>query len=240
MKDVIFQNWKKTIFSIFILFLGSLVIIFSPNISTSIYDNMIYILTNKWFIIFTFLAMSFCNLEFMNCTKEVNFVLRSNCLCDYIKKNMMILIKMVCSFFLFSLLLAIIGVLVVHFNDLSINLSVQQICYLLFMIVRTCILLILTEIILYMVSWHFSKQSTILFCLLFIVFLLFEIDIMKLDHINQLFPIPLFVTSYFSSGIFTNFSLELSASIIQVCILSFVIVLLYYNCFKKEQGEKIR
>ena len=240
MKDVIFQNWKKTMFSIFFVFLGSLVNIFSPRISTSIYDNMIYILTNKWFIIFTFLAMSFWNLEFLNCTKEVNFVLRSNSLCDYIKKNMMILIKMVCSFFLFSLLLAIIGVLVVHFNDLSINLSVQQICYLLFMIVRTCILLILTEIILYMVGWHFSKQSTILLCLLFIVFLLFEIDIIKLDHINQLFPIPLFVTSYFSSGIFTNFSLELSASIIQVCILSFVIVLLYYNYFKNEQGEKIR
>ena len=208
------------------------------------YENIMYILTNKWFLILLFLSICTIESDFLETTKQINFVLRSESLAKYIKQNIIKLLKIVLLYLSIVTLIAVVCFGMVHVRDFSSNILQVYLIptwfYCLFLFLRTYLLLSLLTVILYLLGWNYKKVYSIVFIVYFVVLLLFGIDIIPLENINQMFPILIFATSYFYKTIFSYFILEFSASIIQFCILFFIIWCLYYYHIYLEQKEKVK
>ena len=244
MLDYILIHLKKFIISWITLLFGIMIVLFSPTVSHNLYENIMYILTNKWFLILLFLSICTIEADFLETTKQINFVLRSESLAKYIKQNIIKLLKIVLLYLSIVTLIAVVCFGMVHVRDFSSNILQVYLIptwfYCLFLFLRTYLLLSLLTVILYLLGWNYKKVYSIVFIVCFVVLLLFGIDIIPLENINQMFPIPIFATSYFYKTIFSNFILELSASIIQFCILFFIIWCLYYYHIYLEQKEKVK
>lgn len=244
MLDYILIHLKKFIISWITLLFGIMIVLFSPTVSHNLYENIMYILTNKWFLILLFLSICTIEADFLETTKQINFVLRSESLAKYIKQNIIKLLKIVLLYLSIVTLIAVVCFGMVHVRDFSSNILQVYLIptwfYCLFLFLRTYLLLSLLTVILYLLGWNYKKVYSIVFIVCFVVLLLFGIDIIPLENINQMFPIPIFATSYFYKTIFSNFILEFSASIIQFCILSFIIWCLYYYHIYLEQKEKVK
>lgn len=244
MLDYILIHLKKFIISWITLLFGIMIVLFSPTVSHNLYENIMYILTNKWFLILLFLSICTIEADFLETTKQINFVLRSESLAKYIKQNIIKLLKIVLLYLSIVTLIAVVCFGMVHIRDFSSNILQVYLIptwfYCLFLFLRTYLLLSLLTVILYLLGWNYKKVYSIVFIVCFVVLLLFGIDIIPLENINQMFPIPIFATSYFYKTIFSNFILEFSASMIQLCILSFIICCLYYYHIYLEQKEKVK
>lgn len=244
MLEYIFIHFKKVALSWMTLLFGIVIVLFSPTVSHNLYENIMYIFTNKWFIIMLFLSICIVSADFLETTKQVNFVLRSESLAKYIKQNIIQLLKIVLLYLSMAILITVVCFGIVHVRDFSSNIlqvySIPTWFYCLFLFLRTYLFLSLLTVILYLLGWNYKKVYSILFIVCFVVLLLFGIDIIPLENINQIFPIPIFATSYFYKTIFSNFILELSASMIQFCILFFIIWCLYYYHIYLEQKEKVK
>ncbi len=244
MLDYILIHLKKFIISWITLLFGIMIVLFSPTVSHNLYENIMYILTNKWFLILLFLSICTIEADFLETTKQINFVLRSESLAKYIKQNIIKLLKIVLLYLSIVTLIAVVCFGMVHVRDFSSNILQVYLIptwfYCLFLFLRTYLLLSLLTVILYLLGWNYKKVYSIVFIVCFVVLLLFGIDIIPLENINQMFPIPIFATSYLYKTIFSNFILEFSASIIQFCILFFIIWCLYYYHIYLEQKEKVK
>ena len=118
--------------------------------------------------------------------------------------------------------------------------GISSAVYSLFLFIRFIILLSLSSVIYFFIGWNYKKSIAIIYCTLFIGLLLSNIDIVPLENIDNIFPIPILVTSYFHDLIFSNFSLELSASIIQVVILVIICMIIFEKYFVRNQEKKIK
>ena len=244
MDKQIFVRNQKFIFPFLIITSGIIIVLFSPTVSTNIFDNFIYLITNKWFVITTFLALCSIVNEVLEISKNENLILRSGSFSYYIKKNILRIIKLVFIYIILATLLGIIGLILLHVTDFSDKIfdsySISACFYSIFLFIRFFVLLSFTSIIYYLIGWNHKKTITIFYCVIFIGLLLTNIDIVPLENINKFFPFPIFVTSYLQNSIFSNFSLEISTSIIQIVILMVLFMVLFERYIKKNQRDKIK
>ena len=103
------------------LLFGIVIVLFSPTVSHNLHENIMYILTNKWFIIMLFLSICIVLADFLETTKQVNFVLRSESLAKYIKQNIIQLLKIVLLYLSMAILITVVCFGIVHVRDFSSN-----------------------------------------------------------------------------------------------------------------------
>ena len=161
MLDYILIHLKKFIISWITLLFGIMIVLFSPTVSHNLYENIMYILTNKWFLILLFLSICTIEADFLETTKQINFVLRSESLAKYIKQNIIKLLKIVLLYLSIVTLIAVVCFGMVHVRDFSSNILQVYLIptwfYCLFLFLRTYLLLSLLTVILYLLGWNYKN-----------------------------------------------------------------------------------
>lgn len=239
-----FVNKKKIIFSFMFFMFGMLVALCSPLVNATFETKLLDMISNRWFIIMSFLSISLFISDYCELSSNVNLVLRSKDLKTHIKGNVLYIIKIITIYMLISLFLMCVSAYIVSdFQvDFGVHLfySIPMWSYIIIHFFRIWILYIVLSVLVYFIDWKFGNIPFCIICFLFLVLMLFGIDFYNVIIIDNIFDIPILVTSYFKVIEFSSLKLEIFASLFQILIYLLIDIILFKKFFVENQREKLR
>lgn len=242
MKFTKYLNNKKIIISIISCLLGALIGIYSASIKTDVLWKMISTVSNSSFILFYLIGIIIFIDELYKKNHSSNILLRQYNLSSYIKDIIKNIIKINVLLFVITIFSVIIGSLIVTkgnfeiYNYIYYNIPIWLFVFLYYL--RVFIIFIFLSIIFYLIRLNFHPTISGMFIVSIISSLYFPVLFSGI--ITDIFEAPIITSRYFEIVPFSNFSLEITATIMQFAFLLSVIYILYYYKVEKNQEDKLK
>lgn len=234
-------NYKFCLITFVVILIPILLSIFSLSNMNNLYDSLLIILNNIWYILVLFLLT---NCYVYSLYKD--YFVNKNILQRYSSKKELFhviifkTIKYVISTLILTVILASLILILIFKIDISVfrysNYPINIVTYLLLFVLKDIIMFGLTSLIFIMLLDKFGGKTWI--CLLFVFILLVFLynNIYEINLITSIREIPLLILPYYGTLYFKSFNLEIFSYLVQFLIL-FAIYTIIYKKFITSKSE---
>ena len=231
-------NTKTLIATIILIFLGLFAQFYDLGPQENFYDLLVKCFSNYLFFSTILIAISINIVSISNNYKTSNYILKHKNYKEYLnnllRKNLLYITFII----VISLILVIImslsgtGFKIENISSIYPNLSIYL--YAIYHLLRVIIYVYLLSIIIFYIEKRFKTNFVFLIIIFILIsyFVPLNYDNMPIYKISMMYP---FVINYITASSFSNFSLDIICSIIQVIKLIMIIMLFRYLCINKRK-----
>ncbi len=234
-------NYKFCLITFVAILIPILLSIFSLSNMNNLYDSLLIILNNIWYILVLFLLT--------NCyvySLYRDYFINKNVLQRYSSKKELFhvllskTIKYVISTLILTIVLASLILIIIFKIDVSVfrysNYPINIVTYLLLFILKDIIMFGLTALIFIMLLDKLGNKAWLGLIFIFILLVFLCSNIYDINLITSMKEIPLLILPYYGTLYFKSFNLELLSYLVQFLIL-FVIYFITYKKFITSKSE---
>ena len=234
-------NFKFYLITFLSILIPILLSVFSLSNTNNLYDSLLIILNNIWYIIILFLLT--------NCyvySLYRDYFINKNVLQRYSSKKELFhvllskTIKYVISTLILTIVLASLILIIIFKIDVSVfrysNYPINIVTYLLLFILKDIIMFGLTALIFIMLLDKLGNKAWLGLIFIFILLVFLCSNIYDINLITSMKEIPLLILPYYGTLYFKSFNLELLSYLVQFLIL-FVIYFITYKKFITSKSE---
>lgn len=234
-------NFKLYLITFLSILIPILLSVFSLSNMNNLYDSLLIILNNIWYIIILFLLT--------NCyvySLYRDYFINKNVLQRYSSKKELFhvllskTIKYVISTLILTIVLASLILILIFKIDISVfrysNYPINIVTYLLLFILKDIIMFGLTSLIFIMLLDKLGSKAWLGLIFIFILLVFLCSNIYDINLITSIKEIPLLILPYYGTLYFKSFNLELLSYLVQFLIL-FVIYFITYKKFITSKSE---
>lgn len=234
-------NYKFCLITFVVILIPILLSIFSLSNMNNLYDSLLIILNNIWYILVLFLLTNCYVYSLYN-----DYFVNKNILQRYSSKKELFhvilskTIKYVISTLILTVILASLILILIFKIDISVfrysNYPINIVTYLLLFVLKDIIMFGLTSLTFIMLLDNFGGKTWIFLLFVFILLVFLYNNIYEINLITSIKEIPLLILPYYGTLYFKSFNLEIFSYLVQFLIL-FAIYTIIYKKFITSKSE---
>lgn len=233
-------NYNKSVNSmiIFLIILfGVLIAVFSGNINYNFWNNCYNIMTNEFFICSILVSVGLNSIFVLTQnSKSYLLIVRYKDYKSLINNSILDVVFYNSFLFLVVLILVLAGAILLSFGSYSTFIistyNINIVFYLLFYIIRLFIYINILNVIVFLLVLLFNN---ILGYILIVINSLLMIVLPNISNISNFYEMPILVHYYLKHIIFDSFLLEITCSVLEVCLLLIIYKIIKYIVLKKKR-----